>query len=63
MVDESIHIKFDDKDPDNKMLQLVQKIAEIGVSEDTLGAKGPEGRSLEARNPSEVGDSEVDPTS
>ncbi|KAI5417558.1 hypothetical protein KIW84_042242 [Lathyrus oleraceus] len=36
---------------------------EIGVSEDTLGAKSSEGRSLEARNPSEAGDSEVDPTS
>lgn len=42
VVEESIHIKFDDKEPDSKMIELVQKVLEICVSEDTSGARGPE---------------------
>lgn len=55
MVEESIHIKFDDKEPDNKMSKLIQKISEICVFEDISGARGPEAGSSEVNNPSEAG--------
>lgn len=35
VVRESVRIKFDEKEPDNKMSELVQKISEIYVSKDT----------------------------
>lgn len=37
MVEESIHVKFDDKDPGNKMSELVEIFAEIRESEDSSG--------------------------
>jgi len=33
-VEESIHIKFDDKEPNNKMLELVESFADIQIFED-----------------------------
>lgn len=35
MVEESIHINFDDKELDNKMLELVESFSEFHVFEDT----------------------------
>ena len=35
-VEESAHVKFDDKESDNKMLELVETFADIQVSEDAL---------------------------
>jgi hypothetical protein len=33
-VEDSIHIKFDNKEPDNKMSKLVEKFGEIQITED-----------------------------
>lgn len=57
MVEESILIKFDDKEPDNKMSELFKSFSEIYVSEDTSDAGGSE-----ATKSSEAGGQEVDPT-
>lgn len=51
MVEESIHIKFDDKEPNSKMLDLVQSFSEIYVFEDASGARGSEAGSSGANNP------------
>lgn len=42
MVEELIHIKFDDKEPDNKMSQLVESFSDFHVSEDTPKVCGSE---------------------
>lgn len=59
----SQYIKFDDKEPDSKMLELVHNFSEICVFEDTWGARGPEIGSSEANDPSKVGCSEAIRTS
>lgn len=55
MVEDLIHIIFDDKEPNSKMSELVQKISKTYVYEDTSRARGPEIGSSEASNPSEAG--------
>lgn len=45
MVEKSIHIKFDDKESDNKMFELVTKILVICVFEDTSRSRGQEAES------------------
>lgn len=42
MVEEPIHIKFDDRELDNKMSELVKSFSDFYVFVDTLGADGPE---------------------
>jgi len=34
LVEESLHVRFDDKNPESKMLELVESCAKIQVSED-----------------------------
>lgn len=58
MIEESIHIKFDDKEPDSKISKLVESFLEFHASEDTLEVGG-----LEVTKPSEADVLEVDPTS
>lgn len=41
-VEESIHIKFEEKESDSNMSELVQSFSEICVSKDTSGARGLE---------------------
>lgn len=55
MIEEYLHIKFDDKEPDSKLLELVQFFYKICVSKVTPGARGPEAGSSKTNNPSEVG--------
>lgn len=55
IIEDSIHIIFDDKEPDSKMSELVQIFSKVSVSEDILGARGQKTRSSETSNPSEVG--------
>ena len=40
-VEESIHIKFDDKEPGNKMSELVEIFAEIQITEDGIKPEQP----------------------
>lgn len=42
MVEESIHIKFDEKELDNKMSELVQSFSKIYASKDTSEARDSE---------------------
>jgi hypothetical protein len=50
VVEESIHVKFDDKEPDNKMSELVESLADFQISKDT---SEPE-KTLEVVEASEV---------
>lgn len=43
--EESIHIKFNDKKPGSKMLELAESFLEICISEYTSRARSPEARS------------------
>jgi len=40
IVEEYIHIKFDDKEPDNKLSELVESLSDIQITEDALEPVG-----------------------
>jgi hypothetical protein len=50
-VEESIDIKFDDKEPDNKMLELVESFADIQISEDASEPLQVSGSAYEVSEP------------